>query len=110
MSNIHYITQVSLGYWPITRPKRTVDKSIIAAQNQVCRALLGNRGITPPSSNFRDWVFREFGWELIDEARQYIGVTTEVTLDDQKPREFREKYCTPSFGLQNWLNAAESEC
>ena len=46
----------------------------------------------------------------MDEARQYIGVTIEVNLGNQKPREFREKYCTPSFGLHNWLSAAESEC
>ena len=39
MSGTYYITHVYLGYWPITRPKRTVDKSLIAAQNQVCRAL-----------------------------------------------------------------------
>ena len=44
MSGTYYITQVYLGYWPITRPKRTVDKSLIAAQNQVCRALMEERG------------------------------------------------------------------
>ena len=110
MSGTYYITQVYLGYWPITRPKRTVDKSLIAAQNQVCRALMEERGVTPPSSGFRSWMFREYGWELIDEARKYIGVTIEVTLGDQKPREFREKFCTPSFGLHNWLSAVESEC
>ena len=74
-------------------------------------ALLAGRGVTlPPQMNFRTWLFKEYGYTLMDEARQYIGVTIEVNLGNQKPREFREKYCTPSFGLHNWLSAAESEC
>lgn len=100
MSGTYYITHVYLGYWPITRPKRTIDKSLISAQNQVCRALMEERGVTPPSSGFRSWMFKEYGWELIDEARKYIGVTTEVTLGDQKPREFRRDYCTPILYLK----------
>ena len=111
MSQQYYITHVSLGFWPITRPKRTKEKSVYAAQNQVCMALLADRGvIPPPQMNFRTWLFKEYGYTLMDEARQYIGVTTEVNLGAQKPREFREKFCTPSFGLHNWLSAAESEC
>ena len=111
MSQQYYITHVSLGFWPITRPKRTKEKSVYAAQNQVCMALLADRGVTPPPQmNFRTWLFKEYGYTLMDEARQYIGVTTEVNLGAQKPREFRKKYCTPSFDLQNWLSATESEC
>lgn len=102
MSGTYYITQVYLGYWPITRPKRTVDKSLIAAENQVCRALMEERGVTPPPSGFRSWMIREYGWELIDEAREYIGVTTEVTLVGQKPREFRRDYCTPKLEDEKW--------
>ena len=102
MSGTYYITQVYLGYWPITRPKRTVDKSLIAAENQVCRALMEERGVTPPPSGFRSWMIREYGWELIDEARKYIGVTTEVTLVGQKPREFRRDYCTPKLEDEKW--------
>ena len=110
MSGTHYITHVYLGYWPITRPKRTVDKSLIAAQNQVCRALMEERGVTPPSSGFRSWMFREYGWELIDEARKYIGVTTEVTLVGQKPREFRRDYCTPKLEDEKWSSLIGGEC
>ena len=111
MSGTYYITHVYLGYWPITRPKRSKEKSVYAAQNQVCMALLADRGVTPPpNTKFRTWLFKEYGFALLDEARQYIGVTTEVNLGGQKPREFRKKYCTPSFGLHNWLSATESEC
>ena len=111
MSQQYYITHVSLGFWPITRPKRTKEKSVYAAQNQVCMALLADRGVVPPSQmNFRTWLFKEYGYTLMDEARQYIGVTTEVDLGAQKPREFRKKYCTPSFDIHNWLSATESEC
>ena len=111
MSQQYYITHVSIGFWPITRPKRTKEKSVYAAQNQVCMALLADRGVTPPPQmNFRTWLFKEYGYTLMDEARQYIGVTTEVNLGAQKPREFRKKYCTPSFDLHTWLSATESEC
>ena len=111
MSDPYYITHVSMGFWPITRPKRSKEKSVYAAQNQVCLALLAERGITPPPyTNFRTWLFKEYGYALMDEARQYIGVTIEVNPGGQKPREFRKKYCTPSFGLHNWLSARESEC
>ena len=48
MSGTYYITNVYLGYWPITRPKRSKEKSVYAAQNQVCMALLADRGVTPP--------------------------------------------------------------
>jgi hypothetical protein len=68
------------------------------------------RGVKPPSSNFRSWMFREYGWELIDEARQYIGATIEVSLERERPREFRKKYCGPSFDLRRWLSVAEGEC
>jgi hypothetical protein len=110
MSGTYYITQVYLGYWPITRPKRTVDKSLIAAENQVCRALMEERGVTPPPSGFRSWMIREYGWELIDEARKYIGVTTEVTLVGQKPREFRRDYCTPKLEDEKWPSLIGGEC
>ena len=111
MSQPYYITHVSRGFWPITRPKRTKEKSVYAAENQVCMALLADMGVTPPTQmNFRTWLFKEYGYTLMDEARQYIGVTTEVDLGAQKPREFRKKYCTPSFDLHNWLSATESEC
>ena len=111
MGQQYYITHVSLGFWPITRPKRSKEKSLHAAQNQVCMALLANMGVTPPpNTNFRTWLFKEYGYALMDEARQYIGVTIEVNPGAQKPREFRKKYCIPSFDLHNWLSAAESEC
>ena len=110
MSGTYYITHVSLGYWPITRPKRTVDKSLIAAQNQVCRALMEERGVTPPSSGFRAWMFREYGWDLIDEARKYIGVTTEIEIDGQTPREFRREYCTPKIEDDNWPSLLGGGC
>ena len=111
MSQQYYITHVSLGFWPITRPKRTKEKSVYAAENQVCMALLADMGVTPPPQmNFRTWLFKEYGYALMDEARQHIGATIEVNLRDQKPREFRRKYCTPSFDLHTWLSATESEC
>ena len=110
MSGTYYITQVYLGYWPITRPKRTVDKSLIAAENQVCRALMEERGVTPPPSGFRSWMIREYGWELIDEARKYIGGTTEGTLVGQKPREFRRDYCTPKLEDEKWPSLIGGEC
>ena len=110
MSGTYYITHVYLGYWPITRPKRTVDKSLIAAQNQVCRALMEARGVTPPSSGFRSWMFKEYGWELIDEAREYIGVTTEVELEGKMPREFRRAYCTPRPDDEKWPSLMGGEC
>ena len=110
MSERYYITYVSIGFWPITRPKRSKEKSIFAAQNQACMALLKHKGVTPPPQmNFRTWLFKEYGYALMDEAKQYIGVTTEVTIGSQKPREFRKKYCTPSFDLDNWLSATEVE-
>ena len=96
MSGTYYITQVYLGYWPITRPKRTVDKSLIGALGEPgMPSTDGGEGGNAPSSGFRSWMFREYGWELIDEAREYIGVTTEVTLVGQKPREFREGLLHP---------------
>ena len=111
MGQQYYITHVTLGHWPITRPKRSKEKSVYAAQNQVCKALLSDRGVAPPpNTNFRTWLFKEYGYALMEEAREYIGVTTEVELGHQKPREFRKKYCTPSFDIHNWLSAAESEC
>ena len=110
MSRTYYITHVSLGYWPVTRPKRTVDKSLIAAQNQVCRALLKGKGVTPPSSGFRSWMFKEYGWGLIEEAREYIGVTTEVELEGKMPREFRRAYCTPRPDDEKWPSLMGGEC
>ena len=111
MSRTHYITHVSLGHWPITRPKRTVDKSLIAAQNQVCRELMKKMGVTPPSSGFRAWMFREYGWDLIDEAKEYIGVTTEIVImDGQMPREFRREYCTPKLDDDSWSSLMGGEC
>ena len=109
MGEKYYITHVSLGYWPITRPKRTEDKSLISAQNQVCRALLEKMGVTPPSSGFRAWMLREYGWKLIDEAMKYIGVTTEVELNGQKPREFRKEYCTTKPEDGDWPSLIGSE-
>ena len=55
-------------------------------------------------------MFREYGWELIDEARKYIGVTTEVTLVGQKPREFRRDYCTPKLEDEKWPSLIGGEC
>ena len=110
MNRTYYITYVSLGYWPVTRPKRTADKSIIAAQNQVCRALLKEKGVTPPSSGFRSWMFKEYGWELIDEAREYIGVTIEVELEGKMPREFRRDYCTPRTDDEKWPCMMGGKC
>ena len=110
MGETYYITHVSLGYWPITRPKRTEKKSLISAQNQICRALLENMGVTPPpSSGFRAWMLREYGWNLIDEAMKYIGVTTEVALNGKKPREFRKEFCTITLQDEDWPTLIGSE-
>ena len=66
MSDPYYITHVSIGFWPITRPKRSKEKSVYAAQNQVCMALLADRGVTPPpNTKFRTWLFKEYGLSLI---------------------------------------------
>ena len=48
MSGTYYITQVYLGYWPITRPKRTVDKSLIAISKPGMPSTDGGEGVTPP--------------------------------------------------------------
>ena len=108
MGETYYITHVSLGYWPITRPKRSENQSRIAAENQVCRALMEEMGIIPPSSGFRAWLTnQDFGPKLIDEASKYIGVTTEVALDGQKPRAFRREFCATKLEDddedENWL-------
>tara|TARA_B100000424_G_scaffold24712_1_gene17399 strand:- start:623 stop:958 length:336 start_codon:yes stop_codon:yes gene_type:complete len=111
MSGTYYITNVYLGYWPITRPKRSKEKSVYAAQNQVCMALLADRGVTPPpNTKFRTWLFKEHGYALLDEARQYIGVTTEVELEGKMPREFRRAYCTPRPDDEKWPSLMGGEC
>jgi hypothetical protein len=110
MGETYYITHVSLGHWPITRPKMTEERSLISAQNQVCKALLEDMGVTiPPSSGFRAWMLREYGLNLIYEAMKYIGVTTEVELNGQKPREFRKEYCTTKLEDGDWPSLIESE-
>ena len=106
----YYITYVSIGYWPITRPKRTSWKANVAAENQASRELLQERGINPPSSNYRSWLLRNYP-EIVEAARGFIGATVSVSLEtEEKPREFREKFCSPSINLQSWLSVVEDEC
>jgi hypothetical protein len=110
MGETYYITHVSLGHWPITSPKRTEKRSLISAQNQVCNALLEDMGVRPPpSSEFRAWMLKEYGWKLIEEAMKYIGVTIEVELNGQKPREFRKEYCTTKLEDGDWPSLIGSE-
>lgn len=98
MVKTRYITHTSLGFWSFTRPQLTPEKAVHAAENQVSRALLENRGIVPPSQgSFGIWL-RTNHPDIVSESHDYIGEVRQVALlDDDTPRQFRKRYCNVSF-------------
>ena len=98
----HYIAYTSLDCgcrWPFTRPKRSPQKAIDAAQNQVSFALLRGLGLSDNSgsSNFGVWLRSEHP-EVVTMANKYIGEVRQVELlDDETPSEFRHRFCNVSY-------------
>ena len=87
-----HIAYTTLGYWSITRPRQTPGLALIAAENQVTRALLEDLGITPPTRDYRAWLLRHHP-DLVEEAQAFIGVTIEVHLEEgETPRGFRQRF------------------
>ena len=91
-------TCTSVCYWSFTRPKTTPAQAILAAENQVSRAILENRGIAPQSQGgFGAWL-RTNHPDIVSESHDYIGEVRQVVLlDDDTPRQFRKRYCNISF-------------
>lgn len=100
MASIRYMahTCTSVCFWSFTRPKTTPAQAIYAAENQVSRALLENRGIVLPSQgSFGIWL-RTNHPDIVSESHDYIGEVRQVALlDDETPRQFRKMYCNVSF-------------
>ena len=107
----HYIAYTSLGYWPFTRPKRSPQKAFYAAVNQVSSALLVSRGLPDNSGSmsFGVWVRSEHP-EVVTMAYDYIGEVRQVELlDDEKPKQFREKFCNVSYHEEATQTNAQGE-
>lgn len=93
-----YVTHVSkyLRY-NYTKPCVSIKKSLIAAENMICSAIMKEEkidwaGITHFTSKLR----RDYP-EFIVDAQQYIGETIEVEVPmDMTPREYRAWFCTVS--------------
>ena len=98
----HYIAFTSLDCgcrWPFTRPKRSPQKAIYAAENQVSFALLVRLGLSDNSgsSNFGVWVRSEHP-KVVTMANDYIGEVREVELlEGETPMQFRKRFCNVSY-------------
>lgn len=102
MAKTRYIAYTSLacgGRWPFTRPRRSPQKAIYSAENQVSSALLVRLGLSDnsDSSSFGVWLRSEHP-EVVTMANEYIGEVRQVELlDDETPSEFRHRFCNVSY-------------
>ena len=94
-----YIAYTSIGYWDFTTPKRSPQKAIHAAENQVSFALLVRLGLSDNSgsSSFGVWLRSEHR-KVVTMANDYIGEVRAVELlDGETPRQFRKRFCNVSY-------------
>lgn len=94
-----YITNVrKFLCYNYTKPQISIKKSLTAAENMVCSAIMKEEnidwaGITHFTSKLR----RDYP-EFVEKAQEYIGETIEVDVPtDMTPREYRIWYCTLTF-------------
>ena len=96
MSNsTRFITYVSLslgGRWHWTKPCRLPKESYKAAENMVSARLMEDSGISRDLHNFGITI-RQLYPDIVEEARQHIGKTLEVSLEEgMTPKEFQRKF------------------
>ena len=90
-----FVTYVSMslgGRWQWTKPCKLPEKSYQAAENMVSARIMDDKGTAIDFRNFGIRVRREYP-EIIEEARQHIGETREVALEEgMTPKEFQRKF------------------
>ena len=93
-----YVTHVSkyLRY-NYTKPCVSIKKSLIAAENMICSAIMKEEKIDwAGKTHFSSKLRRDYP-EFIVDAQQYIGETIEVEVPmDMTPRVYRAWFCTVS--------------
>ena len=111
-SRVRFITSVSftLGdIWQWTRPCRSPQKSIIAAENMVSSRLLKERKINCDFKPFGHLLRSQYP-EIVEEAQQYIGETREVILPEgTKPKQFQEKFHSVQFDSEMKVSESVEE-
>ena len=94
-----YITHVrKFLRYNYTKPQISIKKSLVAAENMVCSAIMKEENIDWSGiTNFTIKLRRDYP-EFIADAQQYIGETIEVDVPvDMTPREYRIWFCTLTF-------------
>lgn len=90
-----FVTYVSLslgGRWQWTKPCRLPEESYKAAENMVSARLMEDSGVARDFQNFGIRV-RQLYPDIVEEARQHIGETREVSLEEgMTPKEFQRKF------------------
>ena len=90
-----FVTHVRLSLgdqWHWTVPKPTPRSSYEAAENMVASRIMEDREIPRQFPNFGIRL-RQLYPEIVKEAREYIGETREVRLEEKEtPKEFQRKF------------------
>jgi hypothetical protein len=91
-----YVTHVSkFLYYNYTKPCISIEKSIIAAENMICSAVMEEEGKDWTSiTHFTSTLRRDYP-ESVKKAQQHIGETIEVEVPIKlTPREYRIWFCS----------------
>lgn len=108
-SKVRYITHVSISLprkWLWTKPCKTPQASLLAAENMVCARLLWEAGFVPVSdlglakgaaNGWAHDVRSQYSW-IHEGSHMFIGETREVIVPEgMSPRKFRKEFHKVQF-------------
>ena len=106
-SKVRYITYVSISLprkWLWTKPCKTPQASLMAAENMICARLLWETGFVPVSNlgpeATNGWthdVRSHYSW-ILEGSHMFVGETREVIVPEgMSPRKFRKEFHKVQF-------------
>ena len=106
-SKVRYVTHVAISLprkWLWTKPCKTPQASLMAAENMICARLLWEAGFVPVSdlgpeatNGWTDDIRSHYSW-IHEGSHMFVGETREVIVPEgMSPRKFRKEFHKVQF-------------